>query len=535
MSTRQRLERRSLPSLLAHLTATLQAAQQRLDDLNVFPVPDGDTGTNLVATVRAGRDAVAHAGLGDDTATSARRALLRGARGNSGVIMSQIVTALVVAMDQPGGVADAATLATMLADASTRSAAAVADPVDGTILTAVEAAAVAARERAGSDDDVATVVAEVLDVVRDTVAATRHQLPANRAAGVVDAGAAGFEVVWEGLLGWLRGAAPPEAPVVDDAARRTGAVSLDGPGHEVMYVVELADPSRREHAVAALREGFLELGDSVVVVGDADLVQAHVHTDHVRAATDLGAAHGDVTDLRVTRFADQVGGCADPPAAALDRDWGVVAVVPGPGLAALVGDLGGVAVHGSSGDLPNVATLLAAVTATRSSEVLVLPGHPNVTPTARQAASVAAGDDGPTIHVLPGADAPARVLAVLLADVGTPPDLDRLTAVARAVRVGEVVPAVRDADLDIGPVRTGQWLAVTGGDVRSAHDSSDDALHAVVDAVADGAELLTLVAGADVVDLSSVGEAVRRRVGERIEVDLVNGGQRPAAWIVGAE
>lgn len=537
------LDRRAVPSLLAHLAAALAVERRAIDDLNVFPVPDGDTGTNLVLTVRAGRDAVAHAGIADDVVAAARRALLRGARGNSGVIVSQVLAAFVAAVDDVP--LDVAGLPTMLADARDRAYAAVAAPVQGTILTVLDAAVESAASL-GDDVDLVKACLGVADAVDEAVAGTQETLEANRRAGVVDAGARGFAVLWRATADFLAGEERPTAPSGPDAEVHASGgprddVVLDGPAYEVMYVLELDDASRREDVVDDLRRRFGDIGDSVVVVGDEDLVQAHVHTDDIGAALDAGGEHGVPSDVRVTRFADQVGACAhdtsSPPEEGERPAVGFVAVVPGPGVAAMVADLGATTVHGTAGDLPNVAVLLEAVGRTRAHEVVVLPGHPNVVPTAVQAAEVSRAEGGRAMPVVLAADSVPAVLATLLAADVAGDDIDALEAAAAAVRAGEVVRAVRDAETEVGAVREGQWLGVVDGDVVGVSDEVEEALQAVLDAVVDDGELVTLVAGRALSDddVDATVAAVRERLGDDVEIECYPGGQEPAVWIVGVE
>lgn len=537
------LTRRNVPALFTHLAAAMAVERVTIDALNVFPVPDGDTGTNLLLTVQAGRDAVAHIGVLDDVTTTARRALLRGARGNSGVILSQVLAGFVDAMDS--GEVTVHRLAAMLGDARNRAYRAVADPVQGTILTALDGAVDAAGRIDGlaGERHLPSVMRAVGEAVDMTVMATQNMLEENRRARVVDAGARGFAVLWWGMVSFVAGdeiAAAPDDQADDDANAGQPVVHADplGPAYEVMYVLELAEADTRESVVGALRSRFQEIGDSVVVVGDGDLIQAHVHTDDIAAAIGAADGHGQATDVRVTRFADQVGTCAEDtaPAVPLAR-VGYVAVVPGPGIAGMVADLGATSVHGAAGDLPNVAVLLDAVARTAAETVVLLPGHPNVVPTARQAAAVSVAEGGRDLPVVAEAASVPAVLAALFDAADDELDLDALAAAATSVRAGEVVPAVRDADTAIGPVVAGQWLAVVAGDIVGVHDTRSPALLDVVGAIAEDGELVTLIHGAAVDTDESVAAAdqVRERLGAHVEVECFEGGQSPTVWIVGVE
>lgn len=544
-SHRTRVGSDELPALLDRVRDALAVARAEVDALNVFPVPDGDTGTNMLTTVQVSLDEVAAAGDDADGAAlaeAAGRGALRGAAGNSGVILSQVLRAFVEPFAD-GRSLTLDLLAPVLGRARDLAYEAVADPLPGTILSAIDAAA----GTAGSIEELppgltlVDAMRLVAAAVGDAVAATREVLEANAAAGVVDAGARGFEVVLDGILAYLEGRTF-EAVVPPPIRRGEGRVVARESGSleyrwEVQYLLEAPDA-----VVDGLRRDLQALGDSVVVVGCGDLVNVHVHTNDVDGVQDAGRALGRITRTTITEFADQVGdhlaerddrGAADAP----ERPVGFLAVVPGPGVRELVEAAGAIAVDGTSGALPSVATILNAVGEVRAREVVLLPGHPNVVPTMRQASAVSVAEGGRTLHVVEDARSVPAVLAVLAVAPHDELDLDVCTDAAQHVHAGEVVAAVRDADTPLGRVGEGQWLAVVEGVVIAACDDVLDALGTVVDTCVTGTiELVTLVAGAEVDDDERA--AARDRVDKLapdVEVELVDGRQAPARWIVGAE
>ena len=539
---RRRLVASELPALLRSVLAALAVAREEVDSLNVFPVPDGDTGTNLHTTVQSAVEALegldwAHADDAD-LALCATRGALRGAAGNSGVIFSQFVRALAEHLgDRPLELDDLAAVFTRARDLGYE---AVAEPVPGTILSAMDAAAGAADGLAGAEH-LGRALAAVCEAVGAAVAASRDVLDANRRAGVVDAGARGFEVAMDGLLAFLEGRqfhAVPPPPVRrssgDVVSRESGSLAF---GHEVQYLLEAPD-----EVAATLRGELEQLGDSVVVVACGGLLNVHVHTDDVDGALAAGAAHGEPSRVQVTAFADQIEAAAGAdldggPAASGRAAVGYVAVVPGRGLGDLVRRAGAVAVDGTAGALPTVATVLNAIGTVDADEVVLLPGHPNVVPTMHQASDVSVAEGGRALHVVDAAVSVPAVLAVLTVGAVDALDLDALATVAGSVAAGEVVAAVRDADTPLGPVREGQWMAVVQGTVVAIADDVDGALLAVADGVVSPAcELVTLIAGAEV-----TGEERDRLLAavdaahDDCAVEVVDGGQRPARWIVGAE
>lgn len=549
------LSRRTLPAVLRRIHRVLAAHRAEVDGLNVFPVPDGDTGTNLAHTIRAALE-----DLGDDdgdrTGEIAVRGALRGARGNSGVILSQVVRALAETLvdDDP---IDGHGFARFLDRARALAYEAVSDPIEGTILTALTVAAETATGVA--DQELPAVVRKVCDDVHLAVARTPEQLEVLRRAGVVDAGARGLELVLGAIHGHVTGQ-DVETATLEPAAELQG-----GPGddrgserapsryrYEVQYLLEAED----RHA-GDLRTTLRGIGDSVAVVASGGLLNVHVHTDDIGPAIEAGARLGRPSDIEVVAFADQTArrvppGCTreDAPAAggtaegeeAPQRRIGCVAVLPGPGpgLRAVAEELGAVVVDGAAGALPSVADVLNAVGSVRAARVAILPGHRNAVPTARQAAQVSAAEGGRDLAVVATADTPPAVLSALaVCEPSADPDdvIDDMWAAAGAVRSGEVVAAVRTSDTPLGEVREGQFLAVVDGEVVSIHDDPVEALVAVA---ADGlgepepGGIVTVCIGADV-----AGEE-RGRVVDRLdelfpeaEVEVVDGGQRPARYHLG--
>lgn len=534
---RDRLVAADLPGLLRTVLAALAVAREEVDDLNVFPVPDGDTGTNLHATVQSAvhaLDELAPDADPVDAARAAARGALRGAAGNSGVIFSQVVRAFAEHLGT--GTVGAAELRPLLERARDLAYEAVAEPVPGTILSALDAAVDGARDVA-ADVDLMMAVALVIEAVGDAVAASRDVLEANRHAGVVDAGARGLEVAFEGVLAHVEGRtyeAVPPPPVRrthgDVVSRESGDLTY---AHEVQYLLEAPD-----EVAVTLRSRLEQLGDSVVVVACGGLLNVHVHTNDVDAVVAAGARHGEPSRVAVTSFADQIearraAGGPTPPSPAV----GYLTVLPGTGLVQLARGMGAVAVDGGAGMLPTVATVLNAVGEVRAGEVVLLPGHPNVVPTMHQASDVSVAEGGRALHVVDAADSVPAVLAVLAVGATDRLDLDGLAATAESVRAGEVVAAVRDADTVVGPVARGQWMAMCGGRPLAAQDRVEDAAAALLaDLVGPDTELVTLLPGAGV-DAAERERVLGLLAAEHpgVEVEVVEGGQRPARWIVGAE
>ncbi|MFT5223171.1 MAG: DAK2 domain fusion protein YloV [Glaciecola sp.] len=497
--------------------------EAEIDALNVFPVPDGDTGSNLAATAQA----VVRAAGPNAPPEAIVRAAMRSARGNSGVIFSQVVRGVVEAVVDPQATGDVDVLARGLANADRFARQAVAEPVEGTILTAITAAADAAgRSRDAGTVDLAVALEEVRVAVAQAVRATRDQLDVLRDAGVVDAGARGLEVVVTALVALVTGqAVAPD--VLDNILPRCVPGQdehlADFPV-EVQFVLQGSDQD-----AGALRTALGALGDSVVVVSADGLIQAHVHTADVDAVLALAKAQcdGELQNIRVT----------DLRAAAEDDDdvppLAVVAVLPAGGLADLGRSAGASVVDGAAGSLPSVEDLLVAARRTGAKRVAVLPGHPNALPTARQARELSELDGGPMLDVVAHAAHPLVVLACLALQSD---DAATLDDVAAGCRSGEIVAAVRDAELPIGTVVVGQPLMLVDGHVIGAADTLSGALAALMSHLdAPSSELVTVAVGADAdMDLGDVMMAAAVGAGEA-EVDVLDGAQRPALLLVVVE
>ena len=383
----------------------LAGAREEIDALNVYPVPDGDTGTNMFLTVSAARDAVREATGGDPAAplgpalAALSRGALLGARGNSGVILAQMMGALCQRLGRAGASERSATVVAEALHAATEASwAAVGEPVEGTILSvsraASDAALVAAQDATARTGDLWSAAAAA---AREALARTPEQLRTLADAGVVDAGGRGLCVLLDAAETALTGRRPPPPPSGGRLGRPripvplpTDDLTADGPAYEVMYLLDAADDR-----VPALRAALATLGDSLVVVGGEGLWNVHVHVDDVGAALEAGIEAGRPHRVRVTHFADQVARARQArQARAARRGRAVVAVAAGPGLAALFEEAGAVVVEGGPGRRPSTGAILEAVERCGAAEVVVLPNDADSVRVAEIAARTAeeAGD-----------------------------------------------------------------------------------------------------------------------------------------------
>ena len=510
----------------------LAAAREEIDALNVYPVPDGDTGTNMYLTMSAARDAI-HQAAADDadllTALAAfRRGALLGARGNSGVILSQLLGALVARIGSAApGERNATMMAEAMAEASQAAYAAVGTPVEGTILTVARAASEAAVRRAEDERARARdVFAAAAQSARDALARTPDQLEELRAAGVVDAGGRGLSVILDAAETVLTGRRPippqtslgtPAIPVATGVAE----MGEGGPSYEVMYLLDAED-----QAVPALREALAPLGDSLVVVGGEGLWNVHVHVDDVGAAIEAGIAAGRPHRVRVTHFAEQVERAAIRAQDRVGRR--IVAVSAGPGLARLFGEAGAIVIEGGPGNRPSTGRILEAIADSGAAEVVILPNDQDSVRASRIAARTAEEDLDVRVAVIPTEAQVQGLAALAVHEPGRSFDADvlEMTATARHTRHGAVTVAARQAITMAGPCEPGDVLGVIEGDFALVgHDLSAVATEILERMLGGGGELVTLVSGIGSNGLAAHCEEYVADKHAHVDVVVYDGGQ----------
>ena len=544
--------------------ANLEAHVDEINGLNVYPVPDGDTGSNMYATVKAALDeAEAVAGQpADRIAAAISFGALMGARGNSGVITSQIFRGMA---DGLGGKRrfNGLDLAHALSEGARTAYGAVAKPVEGTILTVIRESAAAAVEAAEHDNDIETVLGATLSGAERSVAKTPSLLAILREAGVVDAGGQGLYRLFQGALLHLLGQAP-----VTTGRRRAAAGAKpstlvahadEGFGYETMFLLQAVGRSPLD--LDAIRDHLETIGESVLVAGDGRALKVHVHNERPDLVIGYGLGLGSLSrisvenldnqarDVRETRAAaftgadgqdGQGGQAATPSTAPTDGAeapaLAVIAVTAGDGLAAIFRDFGVAAVvQGGQSANPSTGELLEAVRAVPAREVLLLPNNPNVVLAARQVAQMS---ERP-VSVVPTRNAAEGFAALLALDPGmdATANVQPMTDAGRGIQSLVVTEAVRDAKIGGRKVKRGQTIALDPDDGLIAVDSDrDKAVLAAMQALKPGYELVTLFYG-DGSDLAEA-EAMARRIGSvaaGAEIEVRHGGQPFYRYLISAE
>jgi DAK2 domain fusion protein YloV len=516
----------TLRAWLLEARDSLDRSKDLIDSLNVFPVPDGDTGTNLLLTLEAACAEVEgclDAGVAPVAEAAARGALLE-ARGNSGVIVSQILRGVDRALGEATSI-DGGAIARALRLGANQAYRAVARPVEGTILTVIRAAANAAEHAVKSGP---AEVSQVLDAARgaamEALERTPQMLEVLRRAGVVDAGGQGLVVI---LDAWARVASGEggDPLVVEGASIDVRPVSVATEDFEVMFLLDAERDSADQ-----LREELDRLGTSVVVVGDADLWNVHVHTEDPGAAVEAGLRVGRPHRIRITHL-----GSHDHLATS---ERGVVIVTNGAQIEQLVRDAGAVPVPAMPREAPSTRSLIAAIEQSHASAIILLPSDSHCIAVAGLAAELAR-EMGYRVVVVPTRTIVQSLAALAVHDPSTPFDDDvvAMTRAAGATRYAAVTIAIRDALTMAGPCRTGDVLGVVGGEI--AHVGSD--LVAVCQAMADeliaaDGSLITMVTGSDarLADVEFLTTWLQR-AHPTIEVVVQPGGQPLWPFIIGVE
>ena len=539
-----RITTTALRDLVVTFRDTVRAHAARLNRLNVYPVPDGDTGTNMARTLDAVVAEMETAGVDDLDAIcdAISHGSLMGARGNSGVILSQILRgfASTLKATASGSGAAATRFADALQAASVGAYQAVLTPIEGTILTVVRESAAAAQTAAAGSASLIDVVRAAHTAGQRALDDTPEQLQALKDAGVVDAGGAGFLLLLDSALHVVGGEPLPESDADDGsggavaavfdavtAPRHAGPRVVGGAGevdvsdqrYEVMYFLDLADVRIDE-----FKRGWGEIGDSIVVVGGDGLWNCHVHTNDIGAAIEVGLdldgrphrirvsdLFEEVVEEHAKRESEMISGdrasSVRPARAAPGVAAGaglppvttaVVGVCTGEGLVELFAQLGvqGVVTGGQTMN-PSTAELLDTVEHVNASQVIILPNNKNIIPVAEQVDALTTKD----VVVVPTRSMAEGLAALIVYDPEESAAVNGtgMVEAAASVTTGEITQAVRDTTSEVGPVRTGDWIGLERGEgiVSCAADQLSAILELLDEIVDDDAELLTIITGTD--------------------------------------
>ena len=534
--------------------------RQKVDGLNVFPVPDADTGTNMSMTMGAARADLLqndYSTVGE-VAGKAASALLRGARGNSGVITSLLFRGFSKGLKHKTE-AGAADLVEALEIGVAAAYKAVMKPTEGTILTVARVAA--EKSRAALTD--AMTPAELWDlVVEATEEALKHtpeQLPILKKAGVVDAGGQGLVYIFKGMQQVFAGQGMVAGAVGTEAAREEGeaatVVNAAGEVEEVdinnPYCTEfLVMRDNPEHDPSGLRAYLESIGDCVVVVDDEEIIKCHVHTAHPGLALEKAATYGMLTKLKIENMIEQhkaqvaaVKQQQKPAVVPVDESLtaGFVAIAAGDGVQQLFTDLGvQQIVSGGQTMNPSTEDILHAVEQVPAMDVYVLPNNKNIVMAAEQAAKLARTNGSRRVHVVPTTTIPQGISAMMAYDESADlkANLEAMQAAAEQVQSGSVTFAARDSDYDGQLIREGELLALENGRVAfTGTDLGSVVAKVAKDLLREDSQFVTLLYGAEVTEeqAAAVEESVRTLLPEELELTVAYGGQPVYYFLISVE
>ncbi len=518
-------------AILASAVHLLAGRVETINNLNVFPVPDGDTGTNLLLTLRAAVQATEDPNLVDvgSLAEALARGALMGARGNSGVILSQYLRGLARGLAGEPTI-DGPVLARALVEASRAARAAVEQPVEGTILTVATDVATVAASAAAAGASLLEVVDQAVAEARESVARTRDLLPVLRQANVVDAGGMGLFTILEGMALGLRG---EDLPPPDEAVRSSPAAARLEPGRYGYCTEFLIRGARLEASV--IRSQLAPLGDSLLVVGDGTILRVHLHTHAPGRAIDVALAHGGVEQIKIEDMQQQHRHLRESAPDPTTASSALLAVVAGDGFGELYRSLGAAIVPGGQTLNPSAEEILRVARQVPAPHCVILPNNPNVTLAAQQARALS---DKP-LSIVPTRNLAEGVAAALAFQ---PQKMGEENAVAmrRAladVRTGLVTVAVRDARVGHHEIRTGAVLGLVDDQIEVVGETLDAVVVQLLHLLgAAEAEVITLYVGEGVAaDETARLQAHLQATWPGQHVELVLGGQPHYPYILACE
>ena len=508
--------------MVAAAHAAVKAQVVRINDLNVYPVPDGDTGTNMLLTLGSALDGTSGKSYGrpEEASTACARAALMGARGNSGVILSQMIRGACEVLADKRSL-DAEAFAAGLEGAREWAYASVREPVEGTMLTVIKDAALAAREAAKREDaDLLSVAGVARQAAHDSVRRTPELLDVLREAGVVDAGGLGVAVVLDGVYACISGQEIEVPETGEDDAPDLEAIHVQEVpwGYCTEFLIDGFDGD-----VEAFKERVYATGRSVLVVDQDDVVKVHVHTQDPGAAISYAGSFGRLAGVKVDDMEAQVRsrGPEGRPAARL----GVVAASRGEGNRALFEQMGAVVIEGGQGENPSTADLAGAVEESGASAVVLLPNNKNIVSTAEQVGELVEAKT----FVVPTTNLAAGLAVMVGYDPEGEPDevVEEMREISDLLRSAEVTRSVRAARVGDREIPEGAYIGFLDGDLIAVESGARQAALVLArKLVGDGSEVLTLLRGEGLsdVDLQEITDEIES-LDDDLEVEARDGGQ----------
>jgi DAK2 domain fusion protein YloV len=531
---------RGLKRLTRFGLAWLERHQQAINALNVYPVPDGDTGTNMLLTLQSAYQEILDSPEDevDIIAQKLAHGALMGARGNSGVILSQIFRGFSRSLEGISSF-NSIQFASALREAASTAYKGVIKPVEGTILTVAREAAEAAVAAAASSTDLSYILEQVVREARASVTRTPTLLPVLAEAGVVDAGGQGLLIILEGMLRYARGE-PVDIDTELDAAVDLQALhpdSEEGYGYDIQFIIH-----GERLNVEEIRESIASMGECALVVGDSRAVKVHVHSPEPGTPINYGASLGSLSRVIVENMQDQYqefilskAQRPTPPAEPLGS-VGTVVVAPGPGLTQVFESLGASAVvSGGQTMNPSTEDLLRAVEKTGSDDVIILPNNKNIVMAAEQAQALSTKN----VRVVRTITVPQGIAALLALNyqAGLEANARVMAEAAKSIETGEITTAVRSVQINGISVEEGEVIGLVNGTLTATGSSPEEVVMACLERMeAQDYEIITIYYGETIAsdEAQELADIIQEHYPDQ-EIEVVDGGQPHYHYIVSAE
>lgn len=527
----------------------------KIDALNVFPVPDGDTGTNMNLSITSGANEVKKMESNhiSEVAEAFSKGLLMGARGNSGVILSQIFRGFAKGMDKRESLSTKE-LADAFESGVKMAYKAVMKPVEGTILTVAKDAAKQAVKAAETEIDVIVLMEKVLEEAKASLKRTPDLLPVLKEVGVVDSGGQGLVTIYEGFVAALKGEPLPEVASEIDMGEMINAehhkitqdfmnTSEIKYGYCTEFMVKFESDKVAEHPFNEenFRNALSEHGDSLLVVSDEDIVKVHIHTEYPGTCMTMGQDYGSLINVKIENMREQhraiVGEKDDKPLAAKEKvPYAIVTVAMGNGLTALLKSLGAtVVIEGGQTMNPSTKDITDAIIEANADNVLILPNNKNIIMAAEQAADLAEQHTA----VVPTQTIPQGISALLAfhpeSDIKA--NKSMMDEARKQVKSGQVTYAVRDTQIDGITIENGHFMGIADGKIKATHQDKTETVKLLLAEMIDSDdEIITVLQGKDVTDeeVDSLVDYIEATY-EDMEVEVQNGNQPIYAYILSVE
>lgn len=554
---KEKIDLTDLKAMLTSGSHNLKDHVEAINALNVFPVPDGDTGTNMSLTIASGVREIQSKGLQTvgELASQFAKGLLMGARGNSGVILSQLFRGFSTVLKNEKEETDAITFANAIQAGVDTAYKAVMKPVEGTILTVAREAAKAGIQKAKKTKDCLAVMQAIVTEAKTTLQKTPDMLPLLKEVGVVDSGGQGLVVIYQGFLSALSGEAPPsieETEQLEDLVRaehhknahsfmKTEEIVF---GFCTEFMVRFSSVGRSRFQEAEFRKQLSDHGDSLLVVSDEELLKVHIHAEHPGNLLNIAEAYGELIKIKIENMREQHAEIVqkerdtfqEPPVSKEKQKYGIVTVVQGAGIAELFRSLGATTViEGGQSMNPSTEDVMNAIKETEADKVIVLPNNSNIVMAAKQAAEVSESQ----VKIIETKTIPQGLSALMAfsSERSLEENVEVMSRASKKVKSGQITKSVRDTSVEGLSIRNGDYIGLFDGDIVTTSSNRAESLKQLIEKmVSDEDEIITLICGrqTEQAEVASLVEELEE-IYPDLEVEVHQGGQELYDYLLALE